>query len=142
MNQNGVLDTYGADNLGDGFGAPEGNGDPTFRVGCMTDGPSLHLQARIHRVSGARHALKLVNGTSTALPSGLPTPGFTVCSENPVYVQGDYNADGAFGDPHVPAAIIADSVTFLSNAWEDWRSFTNPTDPSLPVLSKREATAT
>ena len=133
VNQNGIFDTYGADNLGDGFGV--GNGDPTLRVGCIADVPGL--QARINRVSGARHALKLANGTTTALPSGLPTPGFTVGSENPVYVQGDYNANGAFGDPHVPAAIIADSVTFLSNNWEDWRSFANPTDPS-----QRAATAT
>ena len=53
VNQNGVLDTYGAGNLGDGFGVA--NGDPTLRINCVD-------LARIHRVTGARHALKLVNG--------------------------------------------------------------------------------
>jgi hypothetical protein len=114
VNQNGVLDTYGAGNLGDGFG--QAGQPPTFRINCVD-------MARIHRVTGARHALKLVNG-----PLGdLPTPGFTVGSENPVYVQGDYNANAGFGDPHAAAAIIADSVTFLSNNWADWRSFQYPT---------------
>ena len=113
VNQNGVLDTYGAGNLGDGFGVS--NGNPTLRINCVDLG-------RIHRVTGARHALKLVNGSL----GNLPTPGFSVGSENPVYVQGDYNANAGFGDPHA-AAIIADSVTFLSNNWADWRSFQYPT---------------
>jgi len=114
VNQNGVLDTYGAGNLGDGFG--QAGQPPTFRINCVD-------LARIHRVSGARHALKLVRGSL----GDLPTPGFTVGSENPVYVQGDYNANAGFGDPHSSAAIIADSVTFLSNNWADWRSFQYPT---------------
>jgi hypothetical protein len=52
-----------------------------------------------------------------------------VGSENPVYVQGDYNANSGFGDPHSSAAIVADSVTFLSNSWADWTSFASPTNP-------------
>jgi hypothetical protein len=116
VDQNGVLDIYGAGNLGTGFGVA--NGDPTIRVDCKTE-------AWGQRVSGARHALKLVNGVL----GNLPTPGFSVGSENPVYVQGDYNADAGFGDPHSSAAIVADSVTFLSNSWADWTSFASPTDP-------------
>ena len=103
VNQSGALDTYGAGNLGDGFGVA--NGDPTLRISCN--------DAWKKRVSGARHALKLVNGSL----GNLPTPGFTVGSENPVYVQGDYNANAGFGDPHAAAAIVADGVTFLSNNW-------------------------
>jgi hypothetical protein len=67
-----------------------------------------------------------------------------VTAENPVYVQGNYNActnvtwNGAnpacvgagFGNQpavdHVSAAIIADAVTFLSNRWNDIRSFNQP----------------
>ena len=109
VNQNGVLDTYGAGNLGDGFLAA--NGNPTLRVACMT-------VARTRTVSGARHVLKLVNGVQ----GNLPTPGFTASSENPLYVQGDYNANAGFGDPHSSAAIVADSVTSLSGSsahqWE------------------------
>jgi hypothetical protein len=118
VNQSGALDTYGANNLGNGFGVA--NGDPTLRINCVD-------LARVHQISGARHALKLVNGSL----GNLPTPGFTVGSENPVYVQGDYNANAGFGDPHAAAAIVADSVTFLSNNWGNYRSFLYPNDPSL-----------
>ncbi len=44
-----------------------------------------------------RRGIRLINGCG----SNLPDPGFTVASENPVYVQGDYNADS---DPLVPCA--------------------------------------
>ena len=120
VNGNGVLDTYGAGNLGDGFSV--GNGDPTLRISCA--------DARINRVSGARRALKLVNGSLGNLPTRADgSGGFTVASENAVYVQGNYNADTfGFGNPHAPAAVIADSVTFLSGNWGDWRSFLAPTD--------------
>ena len=69
-----------------------------------------------------RRALRLVNG---AAPN-LPTPGFTVAAENPVYVQGDYNAAGSFAGAHSYAAIIADTVTMLSNNWRDINGFDNP----------------
>ena len=40
-----------------------------------------------------RRALKLINaGNPSAVLTNLPTPGLTVASENPVYVQGNYNA--------------------------------------------------
>ena len=129
VNGNATLDTYGADNLGTGFGAS--NGDPTVRVNCDSD-------TFMEKGSGARHALKLVNGTLGNLPTKSGAGGFTVGSENPVYVQGDYNANSSgFGDPHAAAAIIADSVTFLSNGWADWRSFVYPNSPT-----SRYATAT
>jgi Tfp pilus assembly protein PilX len=111
-------------------------------------------------VSGARHVLKLVDGGMNALqqsflpvmpPASLcvqnaanPTGcgGFTITSENPVYVQGDYNtsaSDPFWGTanaatpthaPHSAASIIADSVTVLSNSWSDMGSLMFPTDPS------------
>ncbi|MCC7008876.1 MAG: pilus assembly PilX N-terminal domain-containing protein [Acidobacteria bacterium] len=68
-----------------------------------------------------RRALKLTNGRL----GNLVAPGLTIASENPVYVQGDWNANGAFGNPHVATAVIADAVTLLSNAWNDRTSVTN-----------------
>ncbi len=120
VNDNGALDTYGASNLGESFGVA--NGNPTLRVDCATVGKK-------NRVRAARHGLKLVNGGLGSLPTRPDgTGGFTVTSENPVYVQGDYNADaGGFGDPHAAAAIIADAVTLLSNSWNDWNSFDDST---------------
>ena len=50
--------------------------------------------------------------------------------ENPVYLQGNYNATAASTtvEPNVAASIIADSVTLLSNNWNDIRSFLYPAD--------------
>jgi hypothetical protein len=122
VNENGVLDTYGANNLGNGFGVA--NGNPYLRVNCMNN-------ARRNRVSGARHGLKVVNGSLGNLPTRRNgTGGFTVASENIVYEVGNYNANNAgYGNPHAAAAIITDMLVLLSNNWKDLNSFTNPTDP-------------
>ncbi len=93
-------------------------------------------EARQNQPLFFRRAVKLVNGADTAtsttvsaltvLPAGT---GLTIVSENPVYVQGDYNigsASTAFGNAqtdHRPSAVIADSVTLVSNLWSDIRSF-------------------
>jgi len=94
-------------------------------------------------VSGARHVLKLVAaGADAAGNSYLPVRadnnqgGFTVTSENPVYVQGNYNSSagdpywtgGSNTTPHAAAAIIADAVTLLSGNWTDANSLNNPTN--------------
>jgi hypothetical protein len=106
-------------------------------------------------VTGARHVLRLVDGgMSSSAVSYLPHPavgsygdGFTIASEEPVYVWGDYNSGSADPfwpsggnptTPHSAAAIIADSVTLLSNppssaaqptsgvGWTDAESFLQP----------------
>ncbi len=120
VNENGVLDTAGALRLGDAFGVA--NGNPVLRVDCMTLG-------RKNRVTGPRHALRLVNGGLGLVPTRPDGGGgFTVGSENPVYVLGNYNAaTDAFADPHAAAAIIADAVTLLSNSWSDLASFQDAT---------------
>jgi hypothetical protein len=63
----------------------------------------------------------------------LPKLGLTVVAENPVYIQGDYNANTAeantYDQPHVACAVIADAVTLLSNQWDDRNSFINPNNP-------------
>jgi Tfp pilus assembly protein PilX len=107
-------------------------------------------------VYGPRHGLRLVDGGMSAKGvSYLPQPiapatsgnGFTVASEEPVYVWGDYNTGSADPlwpagatptAPHSAASIIADSVTLLSNppsnatlpttktGWTDVESFLQP----------------
>jgi Tfp pilus assembly protein PilX len=134
--QNGRLDNWGAANIGNGFGvntaAPL---NPYRTTTCNTIGLS-------NAVSGARHVLKLVGGGMNAGVSYLPRRpdngqgGFTVASENPVYVQGNYNSGpsdpmwggGSNTTPHAAAAIIADTVTVLSNNWSDANSLANPTN--------------
>ena len=89
----------------------------------------------------------------------MPAGGLTVASDNPVYIQGDYNtgrtvnssgavtaetpanvANNGTGSPVVsgyikqPCAVLGDAVMILSNAWLDSRS-TND-------VSNRDATPT
>ena len=167
----GTLSTYGTKTVGDAFGTIFANDTDTaspknpfaHRFLCYTVG-------RANRVTGARHVLKLVDGSLGNVPtmpavSGCtqtaanPTGcgGFTVGSENPVYVQGNYNSNcpvsvGGSHSPctpantnydptwtstiaaeplHAAAGIIADAVTLLSNNWQDAGVTTATTNGSL-----------
>jgi len=78
-----------------------------------------------------RRALKLVNGKAITLPlcPGGVTCGLTIATENPAYVQGDYNANGngnGFADASVAAAVVADAFTLLSDDWNDINTFSYP----------------
>jgi hypothetical protein len=147
VNGNGLLDEWGTANLGLGFWGTVGNNAQnlnTLIVGSTPDDPygssttnnrikSCSVTARKNWVSGARHVLKLVDGSLGNLPLSPTGGGFTVASENPVYIQGDYNSNagdtfftgatsagpGADVVGHAPAAVIADAATILSNAWSD-----------------------
>ncbi|MBZ5650336.1 MAG: hypothetical protein LAO18_07635 [Acidobacteriia bacterium] len=136
VDQNNIKDNWGAVDVGYGqrvatvvAGVP----NPYVNVNCSTRG-------RQNIVTGARHALKLVDGGLGNLPVRPDTGlgGFTVASENPVYIQGNYNSDNTdpfWNNPppaapadinHSAAAVIADAVTVLSNNWSDTNSMLNP----------------
>lgn len=93
--------------------------------------------------------VKLING------GVLPDAGLTVASQNPVYVQGDYNTGTVSNSTSVPsnvgnndntaspvvagytrkpAAVMGDAVMLLSNAWSD--------SNSSKSLSNRDASNT
>jgi hypothetical protein len=79
-----------------------------------------------------RRALKLVDARSYSLGScGIGVPcGLTITAENPVYIQGDFNASGGnFSGTDIPSAVLADAVSLLSNNWNDENSYTSPYDP-------------
>jgi hypothetical protein len=76
-----------------------------------------------------RRALKLVNGST--ISNGICDTvqcGLTVAAENPVYVQGDYNAqpNGVLNGTYVAASVIADAVTLLSDNFNDVNTFAFP----------------
>jgi PilX N-terminal len=127
VNSSGVLDTWGAANVGDGFRVlTTAAGYPYVNVDCLNQG-------RMNRVTGARHVLRLIDGAVGNLPLSNKGGGFTVAAENPVYIFGDYNAgkgQGVADAPivHSPAAILADAVTMLSNSWNDINDMTNPSN--------------
>lgn len=160
VNADTYLDTWGAKYLGAGFGLALGNGtmSQSYYINGTTTGiGNCATTAAWNMVTGPRHGLRLVDGgMNSSGTSYLPIPnagqtsgnGFTVASEEPVYVYGDYNSGSAdpfftsgganLTTPHSAAAIIADAVTLLSNppsstttptsnvGWTDSQSFALP----------------
>jgi hypothetical protein len=139
---NGILDT-GEDLDGDGVLRTYG-GVPTLPnnltgvapVGGIVPSalalPTTYVsmqEARVNRPLFFRRALKIVNGSTISLglcPNGVVC-GLAIATENPAYLQGNYNAPGGnFNGANVAASIIADAITFLSNNWNDTRSFSSP----------------
>ncbi|MGA7751264.1 MAG: hypothetical protein WCB05_00480 [Candidatus Sulfotelmatobacter sp.] len=157
LNGNLALDNYGVKYVGDAYGTTITADTDTAAI----PSPYAHrfnpfTIGRANRVTGARHALKLVDGSLGNLPTMPPgnatnncsqttanptgCGGFTVASENPVYIQGNYNSNcptaggttctpnnatvdaswtGGAEPLHAASSIIADAVTLLSNNWQD-----------------------
>jgi hypothetical protein len=174
VNNNTVLDNFGSPNLGLGLGyipVPSTNAGTPYPaaqqvnslVNTIPGAPDFYLTTgRItscwigqnNWVSGARHVLKLVDGTLGNLPTrpDLVFPnsgGFTVGSENPVYIYGNYNTTptdpiwtGGADVAHSAAGVIADAVTALSNNWSDWASLGSPSnDGGRPATTTYYRTA-
>jgi hypothetical protein len=96
-------------------------------------GTSTNVTINGTTYSTTRRAIRLINGYQ------LPTSGLTIVSENPVYIQGNYNTSssssatvpsnsGTYTDPdasgytRVPAAVVSDAVNILSPGWSDSNS--------------------
>ena len=123
---------------------PAGGGSPT-KLYTTSGGTAPYTavsvpEARDNPALFFRRALKLTDAAAYSLGNcgtGVPC-GLTVTSENPVYVEGNYNATGGScsGSPivctytgtEVPSAILADAVTLLSTNWNDINSYTDPYD--------------
>jgi len=177
-NQNGLLDKFGSYNLGLGFTGTVSSGTTNLNTLINSTGPSApdpygtiaagggnrinscRTTGRKNWVSGARHVLKLVDGSLGNVPLS-PTPivynsvtyhgGFTVASENPVYIQGDYNSNAADtawnatptdATGMAAAAVIADSVTLLSNNWDDRVSMLGTSGNNSPTHRPNRPAAT
>jgi competence protein ComGC len=178
VNENGTLENFGAWNMGLGLGyipTPAVNNSPpppgaqtavTYtaannvnrKITNAAGAPDPYTTAgrvptctiaQNNWVSGARHVLRLVDGSLGNVPvrPDNAAGGFTVGSENPVYILGNYNTNA--GDPiwtggndvaHSETAVIADAVTVLSNSWSDLNS-TNSLSATNPG-SYRNATTT
>ena len=131
VNANSVLDVYGKSPSWGGVWntLPPGGLSPFNAVASVT--PTALITTPQAMTSPAvlfRRALKLVNGSL----GNIVTPGLAVVTENPVYIQGDWNANQAgFGDPHAETSVTADAVTLLSNNWTDQNSFVNAHCPAV-----------
>lgn len=117
---------------------PSGGGWPIGNViyfsDKTTDGNSVSSKiAGVTSVNTTERAFRLINGYA------MPNNGLTVVCENPVYIQGNYNAattstatipsnNGTYTTPTASgytrkyAAVYADAITVLSGAWSDANS--------------------
>ena len=120
------------------------SGNPTYKAGiaAITAAPIIYVYDK-SATSGARRGIRIKNGTK------IPTSGLTVVSNNPVYIQGDFNTGGTppsdSGNPsdaitpqvsgytRAPASILADAVNILSNSWSDSQSGTMPAATNTTV---------
>jgi type II secretory pathway pseudopilin PulG len=141
VDDNLLLDNWGAASISVAF-PPVAGTAPFTSTNCLT-------QAYENKITGARHVLRLVDGNLNNVPvrpdNGLG--GFTVASENPLYVLGNYNTNNTdpfwanttitTDIPHSAASVIADTVTLLSNNWSDLNGMTN-----AEVVGNRVPTAT
>jgi hypothetical protein len=120
------------------------NQNPNCGAPATAPGPDYYYthnqEARENPPVFFRRALKVINGGTinlgTACYGAAPNPpcGLTIASENPVYIQGEFNDGGdntgAWAGASVATSVAADSVTMLSNSWNDVNSFVSPYDPT------------
>ncbi len=64
--------------------------------------------------AGQQDAVRIVNADT------LPAGGMTIATDNPLYIQGDFNLNKR------PASVLCDSINILSNQWVD-------PDPMNPI---------
>jgi hypothetical protein len=132
VNRNGVLETYGQDPT---LNLPPGAANPLDNTARPWTATTAGI-SRVNRPLFFRRALMLVNGQTISLgTSGGNALGLAVVSENPLYVKGNYNANGTFAGAHAPCSWIADAVTLLSNNWNDAVSFNSPHNPGGRVAA-------
>jgi hypothetical protein len=85
------------------------------------------------RARGNGYGVRIRNGAyiGSSIP-GAPRPrGLTIVSDQPAYIQGDFNRN----ENWIPAAFLVDAINILSNAWDR-------DDRSLQPLDQRRARET
>jgi len=89
---------------------------------------SIYIADMRSQSAATQSGVKVVDGAE------LPSMGLTVATPNPLYVQGNYNAQGTdvgsnATDNAKPASLVGDSINILSTAWSDAQS-------ALPIASR------
>ncbi len=96
-----------------GYAPSDPEGSPSFPNHLPANG--LIYTTRDDAGPTEEPGIRLINGSQI-----YRTGGLTVVSNDPMYIQGDYNTINK-----KPAAVICDSVNILSNAWNDANSHLN-----------------
>ncbi len=106
------------------------SGNPSYTSASFAN-PIIYIYDS-SATSSARRAIRLKGGTK------IPNSGLTIVSNNPIYIQGDFNTGGtppsdntSQNDPTTPqvsgytrasCSVIGDAINLLSNAWNDSNS--------------------
>jgi hypothetical protein len=89
--------------------------------------------------------VRLLGGETDVSGEGIPSrgtdPGMSFVTNNALYIQGHFNADGSIStnsayEPEigeVPVAIMGDSITYLSENWNDSNTSVKPDAASTEV---------
>ena len=96
-----------------GYDVGDPEGSPSYPNNLPANG--LMYATRDDAGAGEQAGVRLKNGGQIYRSAGL-----TVVSNDPVYLQGDYN-----NVSKTPSAVICDAVNFLSNNWNDSTSTQN-----------------
>ncbi|GAB1488836.1 hypothetical protein MASR2M8_12840 [Opitutaceae bacterium] len=126
----------------------EVTGGPTTRIVDDPVTPSLKAGSTIAATDSRNTftAVRLINGGGK-VPSYGTDPGLTIASNAPVYIKGNFNADGAVSTSggvnpatdietgELPAAIVSDAISILSANFNDAtsRSTANPTATTTSI---------
>ncbi|MEZ0215638.1 MAG: hypothetical protein ACAH89_00725 [Rariglobus sp.] len=112
-------------------------GPTTDPITGVTNSPTIS--------SSMQTSVRIINGKGKVASYGTANEGLTIATNAPVYIKGNFNADGttSTASPNsattpetgeVPAAIVADAVTILSENFND--------STSLSSLSPTASTST
>jgi hypothetical protein len=68
------------------------------------------------RARGNGYGVRIRNGAdiSSSIPDAPRPRGLTIVSDQPAYIQGDFNRN----ENWIPAAFLVDAINILSNAWD------------------------
>lgn len=86
------------------------------------------IESRIYPANGILYVANEVKGTQPGvvrltngaeLPHGASSEGFTVATNDPLYIKGDYNTKNK-----CMGMVVSDALAILSNAWADANSQT------------------
>jgi hypothetical protein len=106
---------------------------------------SIYVYTSVLMTNNTLPAVRVANGSILPTETASTRYGFTVATQFPIYVLGDYNSKDRTGNAlglytgltataHTyPAALMGDSVTILSDSWNDSIPTANPDASSTTV---------
>lgn len=105
----------------------EVNGGPTTNT-IATGNISAGSTAAATNSRASNTGVRVINGAGIVATYGTANPGLTLATNAPLYVKGNYNADGTVSSSsptavdsasEKPACLAADAITLLSGSWND-----------------------